>query len=106
MESGQIFMIVIVALITACVTLSMFAQAWVAVKKPKGSVADRKQLEAIEARLSRMEEAIESVAVEMERVAEGQRFTARLLSERASPASEAQASRAAPHNDHRHPTPH
>src|SRR5687767_12570922 len=106
MQSGQIFMIVIVALISACVTLSIFAQAWVDVRKPKGSAADRKHLEAIDARLTRMEEAIESVAVEMERVAEGQRFTARLLSERASPASEAQPSRSAPLNDHRHTTPH
>lgn len=37
---------------------------------------------AIEARLERLENAIESVAVEMERVGEGQRFTARLLAER------------------------
>jgi hypothetical protein len=33
-------------------------------------------------RLSRMETAIESVAVEVERISEGQRFTTRLLSER------------------------
>jgi len=34
-------------------------------------------------RLSRMEAAIETVAVEVERISEGQRFTTRLLSERA-----------------------
>lgn len=34
-------------------------------------------------RMSRMENAIESVAVEVERISEGQRFTTRLLSERA-----------------------
>lgn len=37
---------------------------------------------AIEARLERLENAIESIAVEVERVGEGQRFTTRLLSER------------------------
>lgn len=37
---------------------------------------------AIEARLARLENAIESIAVEMERVGEGQRFTTKLLSER------------------------
>ncbi len=35
----------------------------------------------LEARLERMEHAIDTMAVEMERVAEGQRFTTRLLSE-------------------------
>ena len=35
----------------------------------------------IEARLSRIEQAIEAVAVEVERISEGQRFTTKLLSE-------------------------
>jgi hypothetical protein len=35
----------------------------------------------LEARLERMENAIESIAVEIERVSEGQRFTTRLLSD-------------------------
>jgi hypothetical protein len=35
------------------------------------------------ARLDRMEQAIDAIAVEVERIAEGQRFTTRLLSERA-----------------------
>ena len=34
------------------------------------------------ARLERMEQAIDSVAVEIERISEGQRFTTKLLSER------------------------
>ncbi|HET7553318.1 MAG TPA: hypothetical protein VFK04_18640 [Gemmatimonadaceae bacterium] len=38
--------------------------------------------EAIEARLERLENAVESIAVEMERVGEGQRFTTKLLVER------------------------
>lgn len=36
------------------------------------------------ARLERMEQAIDSIAVEMERVSEGQRFTTKLLTERAA----------------------
>jgi hypothetical protein len=35
----------------------------------------------VEARLARIEQAIESIAVEVERVSEGQRFTTKLLSE-------------------------
>ena len=43
----------------------------------------------VTSRLERMEQAIEAVAIEVERISEGQRFTTRLLSEgrTASPAS-------------------
>ncbi|MBL8961900.1 MAG: hypothetical protein JNJ98_18710 [Gemmatimonadetes bacterium] len=40
-------------------------------------------LQQVEARLERMEQAIDAMAVEMERISEGQRFTPRLLSEKA-----------------------
>jgi hypothetical protein len=40
------------------------------------------QVHEIATRLDRMEQAIEAIAVEVERVSEGQRFTTRLLSER------------------------
>jgi hypothetical protein len=36
------------------------------------------------ARLERMEQAIDSIAVEVERISEGQRFTTKLLAERAT----------------------
>lgn len=36
----------------------------------------------VAARLERMEQAIDAIAVEVERIAEGQRFTTRLLAER------------------------
>ena len=35
------------------------------------------------ARLERMEQALDSIAIEVERISEGQRFTTKLLSERA-----------------------
>jgi hypothetical protein len=38
----------------------------------------------VSARLERMEQAIDSIAVEVERISEGQRFTTKLLSERTS----------------------
>jgi hypothetical protein len=40
------------------------------------------QVNEIASRLDRMEQAIDSIAVEVERISEGQRFTTRLLSER------------------------
>ncbi len=41
----------------------------------------------VAARLERMEQAIDSIAVEVERISEGQRFTTKLLAERAVPAA-------------------
>lgn len=37
------------------------------------------------ARLERMEQAIDAIAVEVERISEGQRFTTKLLAERSAP---------------------
>jgi|SRR6267378_573340 hypothetical protein len=41
----------------------------------------------IDQRLERIEQAVDAIAIEMERVSEGQRFTTRLLADRGSPAS-------------------
>ena len=47
----------------------------------QGEVSARVPSE-VTARLERMEQAIDSIAVEVERISEGQRFTTKLLSER------------------------
>ena len=106
MESGQIFVITIVSLITGCVTLGAFAQAWATSRKHRASGASDSRLDVIEARLARMEEGIESVAVEMERIAEGQRFTAKLLTDRASPAGQTVESQQVAPKDRKHSTPY
>ena len=41
----------------------------------------------VSARLERMEQAIDSIAVEVERISEGQRFTTKLLADRPSSAA-------------------
>ena len=53
------------------------------------------------ARLERMEQAIETIAVEIERLAEGQRFTTRLLAERAGVAASVAASQPLTRNEER-----
>ena len=45
----------------------------------------------VEARLDRIEQAVEAIAIEMERVGEGQRFVTKLLAERPTPISDAQS---------------
>lgn len=51
-------------------------------------------------RLEHMEQALDAISIEVERISEGQRFTTRLLSERAEPvtsrATEADGARSAP----------
>ena len=44
-------------------------------------------LQKIEERLMRLEAGVDSIAIEVERISEGQRFTAKLLAERASEGS-------------------
>ena len=52
----------------------------------RGSVASRADPLALAERVRRLEETIESMGVEMERLTEGQQFTQQLLTERRTPA--------------------
>ncbi len=51
-------------------------------KMARQDVLPRASATGIEARLARLEDAIDGIALEMERLGEGQRFTAKLLAER------------------------
>jgi hypothetical protein len=52
-------------------------------RKMESGPRDDHALPDVTRRLERMEQAIDSIAVEVERIAEGQRFTTKLLAERA-----------------------
>jgi hypothetical protein len=71
------------------IILSPIARAWA---RRMDAEAQRGGLGAdVGARLERIEQAVDAIALEVERISEGQRFTTRLLSERATerlPASE------------------
>jgi hypothetical protein len=49
----------------------------------------------VTSRLERIEQAVDAVAIEVERISEGQRFTTKLLTERAASADREAASRSA-----------
>jgi len=53
----------------------------------------RRQLEEVAERLNRIETSVDSTALEVERISEGQRFTTRLLAERGSPSAFADKTR-------------
>ena len=61
--------------------IAVVGRAWLARRQPPPSVP-HEQLENIEMRLVQLQQAVDDVAIEVERVAEGQRFTAKLLAER------------------------
>ncbi|HWH52693.1 MAG TPA: hypothetical protein VN651_14180 [Gemmatimonadaceae bacterium] len=66
---------------------------WLRTRARRAAAPDlSRQLDEIVARIERLDGAVEAVAVEVERISEGQRFTTRLLAER--PAVPAIAERA------------
>jgi len=105
MNPDQIADIVVASLVTGCITLSMFAFAWASSRKHKRDAPAVPRLDGIEARLARMEESLDTIAIEIERVTEGQRFTAKLLAERVAPDAQG-VPRPAQQSDLRRITPH
>jgi hypothetical protein len=56
---------------------------WFTHKEKMAGLSTPKGTAMLDARLERVEQAVESIAIEMERVSEGQRFVTKLLVERA-----------------------
>lgn len=78
---------VLVVSITATVAI---VKMWLSHKeKMAGIEAPKENSGLLDARLERVEQTVESIAIEMERVSEGQRFVTKLLSERARDVPEA-----------------
>lgn len=74
-------MIAIAGIVVNGLVIAVLGRAWLSRRQPPPPVP-REQLENIEMRLVQLQQAVDDVAIEMERVAEGQRFTAKLLAER------------------------
>ena len=81
---ASIMVITVTAIIVSGVVIAALGRAWLARRQPSPvpSVAEER-LENIEMRLVQLQQAVDDVAIEMERVAEGQRFATKLLAERA-----------------------
>ncbi len=84
--TGQEAAVLIVGTVAVC----SMAVTWMKMhyRSPKGLASG--DLAAIQARLERIEQAVDAIAVETERISEGQRFTTKLLSERTTSGSEQQ----------------
>jgi HPt (histidine-containing phosphotransfer) domain-containing protein len=77
---GELIPIVLFACVAVTIIGVPIARAFA--RRIENQPREPNQLPDVTARLERMEQAIESIAVEVERISEGQRFTTRLLSER------------------------
>ncbi len=73
--------IAVVGIAVNGLVIAILGRAWLSRRQPPPPIP-HEQLENIEMRLVQLQQAVDDVAIEMERVAEGQRFTAKLLAER------------------------
>ena len=70
----------VIAIALVCGTLlSGFAIFMFARRKPASHAQENDQMSA---RLARIEQAVDTIAIEVERISEGQRFTSKLLADR------------------------
>ncbi len=85
MNADQVFVFLMTALITTGVVVVSIAAAIIRSKRRQEV---RAQLPAdLTERLGRMEQGIDAIAIEVERVSEAQRFVTKLLAERKAPAA-------------------
>jgi len=76
--------VIIVPIVFAVPSLVVFARMWFKHKEKMATLMGAASSNpGLEARLTRIEEAVDTIAIEMERMGEGQRFVTKLLAERA-----------------------
>jgi hypothetical protein len=80
MSNGQTYIFLMTSLVCATVVVLAIASAVVSSRKKKDQSAALDS--GVRDRLERMEHAIDSIAVEVERVSESQRFVTKLMAER------------------------
>ena len=85
-EPGEV-VIALGAFTAAAISIKVIASAvlrYEEIKLRHANPAMVGQSAATDARLERMEQAVDAIAIEIERISEGQRFTTKLLSERST----------------------
>jgi predicted oxidoreductase len=79
-DPGKV-VVAVVFFVAVAHTITTIVRAW-AMRHPSRNAGDLTG-SAADARLSRLEQAVDAIALEIERISEGQRFTTKLLSEQA-----------------------
>jgi len=79
--------VIVVPAVFLIPSLVIFARMWFRHKEKMASLPSASSINPmIEQRLARIEDTLETIAVEVERMGEGQRFVTKLLADKASPA--------------------
>jgi len=81
-DPGKV-MVAMTAFVTVAYSIGTLARAWVARGRQPKLVGDSAATPVADERFARLEQAVDAIALEVERISEGQRFTTRLLSEQA-----------------------
>ena len=76
-----IVMIIVSGVWASAYTVRVIANAVVRHREQDRKIAEVKAVAVGDERLARLESAVESIAIEVERISEGQRFTTRLLTD-------------------------
>ena len=95
-DVGQLASVLTIVFAFAAGMLVLAKAAQVAFRPEKRSNVTQLAPGVDEARFARLEEAVESIAIEIERISEAQRFSTRLLTERASERVASQAAEQEP----------
>jgi hypothetical protein len=100
MDDPEKVIVAVSAIVSITYVIRMIVNALLARRSPTTQTAPQGVLQLAEERMARLEHAVDAIAVEVERISEGQRFTTRLLSEQSRPpalAAPAQLSTDTPH---------
>ncbi|HEX7596102.1 MAG TPA: hypothetical protein VF387_07085 [Gemmatimonadaceae bacterium] len=85
MDDPAKVIVAVVFFVSVAYSIKAIAQAAVAHRREEAKDERGSTPPLSEARLARIEQAVEAIALEVERISEGQRFTTRLLSEQSRP---------------------
>ncbi len=80
----EVFVLALISMIGSTAIIGKLV--WGYVDRLKHKEITPKSIAMLDARMERIEQAIDTIAVEVERISEGQRFTTKLLSEQAGAA--------------------
>jgi hypothetical protein len=95
--SDEELLAMVVMVIAGCATVTRLGMAFINRGAARHVASPAATSPEVESRLARIEHAVESIAVEVERVSESQRFATRLLSECAPNAIDAARTRETTH---------
>jgi hypothetical protein len=83
MEPGEVI-VALGAFSAITISITIIARSVLRYQETKNRVASGRMQTETDARIERIEHAVDAIAIEIERISEAQRFTTRLLSDRVS----------------------